>query len=108
METRNEKTQSASRSPNLGNLADPTHRALVLFVILGASERAGDAGRATVNWSERSGADVKFRKGVEFDLDLVLRVPLALRLDLPGLLFGTLVSLFAVNLKNKSLPALVV
>lgn len=51
-------------------------------MILGPGVRIGDVGRAAVDGSIGSRADVELGELVEFDLDLVLRVALALGFDL--------------------------
>lgn len=54
-------------------------------MILGSGVGIGDAGRAAVDGSIRSGADVELGELVEFNIDIVLRVALTLSLDLPRL-----------------------
>lgn len=45
-------------------------------------ERTGDIWRAAIYWRVRRSADVEFSELIEFNIDLVLRTPFALGLDL--------------------------
>lgn len=81
----NEEAQATGRRANLGHLGYPADAALVLLVILGTSEGVGHARRATEDGSERGSADVELGELVELDIDRILRVALALSLDLLGL-----------------------
>jgi hypothetical protein len=86
--TRHIEPEAAGRGTNLRHLRYPAHAALILRVVLGAGEGVRDAGRAAVNRGVGGGADVELGKGVEVNFDLVLRVALALSLDLSGLVSG--------------------
>jgi hypothetical protein len=83
--SRDEEAQATGRRANLGHLGYPADAALVLLVVLGTSEGVRHTRRTTEDWREGGSADVKFGKLVEFDVDRILRVALALSLDLLGL-----------------------
>lgn len=54
-------------------------------MVLGTSEGVGHARRAAEDGSEGGGADIEFGKLIELDIDGILRVALALSLDLLSL-----------------------
>lgn len=54
-------------------------------MVLRTCERIRHTRRTAVDWSVRGGADIELGKLVEFDVYLVLGVPLALQLDFLGL-----------------------
>jgi hypothetical protein len=56
-----------------------------LFVVLGTSEGVGHTRRAAEDGSEGGGADIELGELIELDIDRILRVALALSLDLLGL-----------------------
>lgn len=83
--TGHEQTQTTGRSADLGDIGYPVHTALVLLVVLRASEGVGHERRATEDRSVRCGTDIELGEGVEVDFDLVRGVALALSLNLAGL-----------------------
>jgi hypothetical protein len=70
---------------NLANLAYSADGTLVLGVVLGAVKRALLECGAAVDGGVTRGTDVKLGKLIEFNVDRVVGVPLALRLHLLGL-----------------------
>jgi hypothetical protein len=85
MLSRNEEAQAAGRGADFGHLGYPADAALVLLVILSTSEGVGHARRATEDRGEGGGADVELSELVKLDIDGILRVALALSLDLLSL-----------------------
>lgn len=77
-----EQFQTTAVFADLAHLAHRANSALVFGVILGPVKRALLEGRAAVDGCVAGGADLKFGKLVELDLDCVAWVVLALRLDL--------------------------
>lgn len=70
---------------NLANLAYPAHGALVLSVVLGAIKGTLLECGAAVDGSVAGRAHVELSKLVEFDLNSIVRVALALSLSSPCL-----------------------
>ena len=81
------KLQPAPVLADLADLAHGAHGALVLGVVLGPVERALLEGGAAVDGRVAGRADLKLGELVKLNLDRVVRVALALRLGLAGLLF---------------------
>lgn len=79
---RNEQAQATGWGANLGHLGYPADTALVLFVVLGTSEGVGHTRRAAEDGGEGGGADIELGELIELDIDGILRVALALSLDL--------------------------
>ncbi len=83
--TLGDELQPAAVLANLAHLADRTHRALVLGVVLGAIKRARLEGRAAVDGGVAGSTDLELGELVELDLYRVVRVALALSLGLLSL-----------------------
>lgn len=72
-----EELQPAAVLADLAHLADGTHGALVLAVVLGPVERALLVRRAAVDGRVAGRADFELGELVKLDFNLVVRVPLS-------------------------------
>lgn len=79
---RNEEAQATSRCANLGHVGYLADATLVLLVVLSTSEGVGHARGAAEDRGEGGGTDIELGELVELDIDRILRVALALSLDL--------------------------
>ena len=85
MLSRNVQAQAAGWGTNLGHLGYPADAALVLLVVLSTSKGVSHARRATEDRGEGGGANVELGELVKVNIDGILRISLALSLDLLGL-----------------------
>jgi hypothetical protein len=81
------KSQPTGRRPNLRDAVNPTHRPLVLRMILRPTVRTSSTRHATINRCEARGADIKISKLIEVDFDSIRWVLLGNLLDACGSLF---------------------
>lgn len=83
--TGDEQAQTAGRRTNFRDLRYTVDTALVLGMIFGTSERIRHTRRAAVDGSEGSSTDFELGEGIEVNVNLILRIAFALRLDFLGL-----------------------
>lgn len=81
----NPQLQSASRSPDFYDIGDAIHGPLVLLMVASKSVRISDTRLVRVDGSVGSGTELEVGEVIELDFNLILRVPLALCLDLLSL-----------------------